>query len=89
WQILKDRTEKFYNVGDRFSFVTLGMALPVFSKAQKQKVKAAAINEMVATASTNAVSTSIQAKVQVALGEYERYAKATDYYQQIGKKQAD
>ncbi|MFX8895405.1 hypothetical protein ABTM96_19935, partial [Acinetobacter baumannii] len=51
WQMRPDRSERLYNVGDRFSFVTLGMALPVFSKAQKQKVKAATINEMVATAS--------------------------------------
>lgn len=89
WQMRPDRSERLYNVGDRFSFVTLGMALPVFSKAQKQKVKAATINEMVATASTNAVVNILQAKVQAALGEYERYAKATDYYQQIGKRQAD
>ncbi|MEN9598664.1 MAG: hypothetical protein RL596_975 [Bacteroidota bacterium] len=89
WQMRPDRTERLYDVGNRFSFITVAMSLPVFSKAQKQKVKAASINEMVATASSNAVSNMLQTKVQAALGEYERYAKAVDYYQQIGKKQAD
>lgn len=89
WQMRPDRSERLYDLGNRFSFVTLGMSLPVFSKAQKQKVKAAAINEMVAIATTNAATNILQVKIQAALGEYERYAKATDYYEQIGKKQAD
>jgi cobalt-zinc-cadmium resistance protein CzcA len=89
WQMLKDRSEVLYNMGNRFSSVTLGMTLPVFSKTQKQKVIAAKANEEVAAASTVATTIGLQSKLDKAWQEYEKYNKAVVYYQQNAIKQSD
>jgi cobalt-zinc-cadmium resistance protein CzcA len=89
WQMLKDRSEVLYNMGNRFSSVTLGMTLPVFSKTQKQKVNAAKANEEVAAASMVATTMGVQSKLDKAWQEYEKYNKAVVYYQQNAIKQSD
>jgi cobalt-zinc-cadmium resistance protein CzcA len=89
WQMLKDRSEVLYNMGNRFSSVSLGMSLPVFNKSQKQKVNAAKANEEVAAASTMATTIHLQSKLEKAWQEYEKYNKAVAYYQQNAIKQSD
>ncbi len=89
WQMLSDRSEKLYSMGNRFSSVTLGMSIPVFNKSQKQKVNAAKANEEVAAAQTTATTIGLQSKLDRAWQEYEKYNKAMMYYQQTALKQSD
>lgn len=89
WQMLNDRTEKLYNLGNRFSSFTLGMSVPVFNQSQKQKVNAAKVNEAVIVASTKASTISLQSKLDKAWQDYDKYAKAFSYYVKTANKQAD
>lgn len=89
WQMLGDRTEKQFRFGDRFSSVTLGMAVPVFTKAQKQKVNAARANEAVAAASTQAAVVQLQTRLDKAWQDYEKFGKAVLYYEKSARQQAE
>ena len=89
WQTLNDRTEKLYNLGNRFSSVTLGMAVPVFNQSQKQKINAAKINEEVIDAATKATTISLQTKLDKAWQDYDKFSKAVLYYVKTANKQAD
>lgn len=89
WQMQLDRSEKLYNMGNRFSSVTLGMTVPVFNKAQKQKIEASKANEAVAMATTIAATNQFQSKIDKAWHEYEKYHKAVLYYHKTANKQAE
>ncbi|HJV18442.1 MAG TPA: CusA/CzcA family heavy metal efflux RND transporter [Sediminibacterium sp.] len=89
WQMLNDRTEKQYKIGDRFSSVTLGLSVPVFARAQKQKVNAAKANEAVAAAATQVTVMQLQSRLNKAWQEYEKYSKAVLYYEKTALKQAE
>lgn len=89
WQMMNDRTEKQYKIGDRFSSVTLGLSIPVFAKAQKQKVNAAKANEAVAAATTHAALIQLQTRLDKTWQDYEKYSKAVLYYEKSALKQAE
>jgi len=89
WQTLNDRSEKLYNMGNRFSSVTLGMSVPVFNQSQKQKINVAKVNEEVIAAATKASTFSLQSKLDKAWQDYEKYTKATSYFVKTANKQAD
>ena len=65
------------------------MAVPVFTKAQKQKVNAAKANEAVAAASTQAAVVQIQTRLDKAWQDYEKYSKAVLYYEKSAMQQAE
>ena len=89
WQMQTDRSEKLYNMGNRFSSLSLGMTVPVFNKAQKQKVTASKANEAVAVATTALATNNFQAKIDKAWHDYEKYNKAVLYYEKTANKQAE
>ena len=89
WQMMKDKTEKEYNMLNRFSSVTVGLSVPVFAKAQKQKVTAAKANEEVAVATTKAATVQMQTKLYRAWQDYEKFSKAVLYYEKTAIRQSD
>ncbi|SJZ47556.1 CusA/CzcA family heavy metal efflux RND transporter [Sediminibacterium ginsengisoli] len=88
WQAYKDQSERYFNAGSRFSSVTLGLSLPVFSKARKAAVEAAKANETLQEANTGKAALVLQTAMNNALRKKQKYAGVAAYYRRDGLKQS-
>lgn len=75
---------KSYNAGHRFHSAQVGVAVPIFSKNQKQKVKAYKIAEQVAESDYRVQSLALQAHYASLLSTYQNNRQVWEYYQQKG-----
>ncbi|HMH31958.1 MAG TPA: CusA/CzcA family heavy metal efflux RND transporter [Puia sp.] len=89
WQLNKDRTESYYSSDRRFSTVQIGVAVPVFTKAQKAKVKAADAKELMAEASTGLALADLKFRLEQNWDEYIKYRQAVQYYKNNVLPQSD
>ncbi|MDE3236556.1 MAG: CusA/CzcA family heavy metal efflux RND transporter [Bacteroidota bacterium] len=89
WQQAKDRTEQYYSPSSRFSSVSVGMNIPVFTKAQKAKVEAAKVNEQVSEGAYRVMEYNLKMKVDKAFADFQKYTAAVLYYEQKGKQQSE
>ncbi|HRI21267.1 MAG TPA: TolC family protein, partial [Panacibacter sp.] len=85
----KDATESYYDGGKRFSTVQLGIAVPVFNKAQKAKINAAHQKESIAAASTEIAEQNLKLQLQKNWNEYVKYQQAIEYYKSSALPQAE
>ena len=81
WQLNKDRTESYYAGDRRFSTVLIGVAVSVFTKAQKARIKAATEKEFIAEASTGLALLDLKLRLEQDWNEYLKYQEAIQYYQ--------
>ena len=75
---------KIYDAGYRFQSAHVGIAVPIFSRGQKEKVKAYKIAEQVAESETNAQTAVLQAQYQALLQTYKNDQEVLNYYRNSG-----
>ncbi|WP_153797135.1 CusA/CzcA family heavy metal efflux RND transporter [Foetidibacter luteolus] len=88
WQQNKQGNETYYNGGRRFSTVQAGIAVPLFNKMQKAKVKAAQQHELVVKSQTGIAEQQLRLQLQEQLNEYNKYKTAVEYFNSHTLKQA-
>ena len=89
WQQKKDKTEVYYNAGNRFTSVAVGVAVPVFAKPQKAKIEAAKMNEKTAIALTQLAEQQLKSMLLKTYQEYSKHTKAINFYTGEGVKQSN
>ncbi|MBN8854054.1 MAG: acriflavine resistance protein B [Sphingobacteriales bacterium 50-39] len=80
WQLTKDRSEVYYGGSSRFSSVQLGLSIPIFSRAQKARIKAAEQQEAIANASGQVALEQLKAQLARVTNAYAKYAETVSYY---------
>jgi cobalt-zinc-cadmium resistance protein CzcA len=78
-----------YTSGDRFHVVQVGIAVPIFRKAQKNRVAAARIAEQIAQTNLEARTIQLEGQYRQALQEYEKQHVSLDYYEKTALLTAD
>lgn len=89
WQADRAQVDHYNNAGRRFNSGQLGLAIPIFNKAQKNKVKAAKMGEDLAEANSIAAQQSLKMEMQKVYFQYQKDLQSVDYFKKIGKGQAD
>jgi len=72
---------KNYSAGNRFSAVQLGVGIPLFSKAQRNKIAGARMNKQVAESNYAIGLQAMQAEYQAALLQYLKWTQTVQYFQ--------
>ncbi|TDO27118.1 cobalt-zinc-cadmium resistance protein CzcA [Sediminibacterium goheungense] len=80
WMTYKNRSERFFDAGNRFSSVTLGMSVPVFNKARRAKIEAATIQEDVTKAAAAMISIQLKTRMVQFLQHREKLNASIAYY---------
>jgi len=89
WMEYKNRSERFFTAGDRFSSLTLGVSIPFFNRAQKAKVEAASVQEQVNRANTDITSLRLKTELEQALQHREKFSTVLSYYKNSALPQSN
>jgi len=89
WMEYKNRSERFFTAGDRFSSVTLGMSIPFFNKAQKAKVEAANVQEQVNRANSDVAVLRLKTQLQQALQHRDKFNTTLNYFRKSALPQSN
>jgi len=89
WQLDKARVENYYGPGSRFSMVQLNAGIPIFTKAQRARIHAATQMQAITAMETAAAADKLWGQMQQCWIEYDKYQRATRYYQEQGLPSAD
>lgn len=89
WMEYKNRSERFFTAGDRFSSVTLGMSIPFFNKAQNAKVEAANVQEQVNRANTDIAALRLKTQLQQALQHRDKFNSSLTYFKNSALPQSN
>jgi heavy metal efflux system protein len=81
-------TQDYYDAGDRFNIYQLSVALPIFNKGVKARIKAAQVQEETARMEVAATSQYLTSQLQQLNEAYKKYAGQVQYYETNGLKQA-
>jgi cobalt-zinc-cadmium resistance protein CzcA len=74
--------DKRYTSGYRFTAVQAGIAIPIFAKAQKAKVKAAQFSNTIAENNYSSSLQSMRSGYETALLEYKKQLQTVSYFEQ-------
>ncbi len=72
--------ERFYNAGDRFSSVTLGVAIPLSSRAAKARIQSWEYQKQTAEINAKQRQKQLAAQLENALNQYKQDIQQYDYY---------
>ncbi|HTI92823.1 MAG TPA: CusA/CzcA family heavy metal efflux RND transporter [Puia sp.] len=89
WQMTKDRSETYYGNASRFPTLQLGLSIPIFSRAQQARIKAAEQQQVIAGATRQLAVTQLQAQLSQTLNAYAKYAETVAYYRSSGLAQSN
>ncbi|NOT50128.1 MAG: CusA/CzcA family heavy metal efflux RND transporter [Chitinophagaceae bacterium] len=81
--------DKYYGAGRRFQGVNLGISIPIFAKAQKEKVKAAEINSTKRQAELTNYQYNLKAELARLFGELQKQRVQINYYRNTALPQAN
>lgn len=81
--------DKFYGAGHRFQGVNLGISIPIFARAQKERVKAAEVNRVRREAELTNYQYNLQAELVRLFGELQKQRIQIDYYRTTALPQAN
>jgi len=81
--------DKYYGVGRRFQGVNLGISIPIFARAQKEKVKAAEVNRVRREAELTNYQYNLQAELTRLFGELQKQRVQINYYRNTALPQAN
>ncbi|WP_205510781.1 CusA/CzcA family heavy metal efflux RND transporter [Longitalea arenae] len=81
-------TQQYYNAGDRFNIYQLSVALPLFNKAVKARIRAEQVQVETARMEVAATSQYISNQWQQLNEAYKKYAGQVQYYESSGLQQA-
>jgi cobalt-zinc-cadmium resistance protein CzcA len=80
WQTYKDRTDKYFSAGNRFSSVTAGINIPVFNKQQKAKVNAAKLKTLYVAAETDVKLIELKKQLQQVIVTNDKWTKVIQHF---------
>jgi len=81
--------DKYYGAGHRFQGVNLGISIPIFARAQKERVKAAEVNRTKREAELNNYQYNLQAELARLFGELQKQRVQINYYRNTALPQAN
>ncbi|MBK6827878.1 MAG: CusA/CzcA family heavy metal efflux RND transporter [Chitinophagaceae bacterium] len=81
-------TQQYFGGGERFNVFGLSLGLPIFNKAAKARIRAAAITEEVGKLTTEATSLQLKSQLQQAIDEYRKQEQSIRYFEQTGLQHA-
>ncbi len=81
--------DKYYGAGRRFQGVNLGISIPIFARAQKEKVKAAEINRVLREAELTNYQYNLKGELTKLFGELQKQRVQINYYRTTALPQAD
>ncbi|MDP1811435.1 MAG: CusA/CzcA family heavy metal efflux RND transporter [Sediminibacterium sp.] len=81
--------DKYYGAGHRFQGVNLGVSIPIFAKAQKERVKAAEVNRVRREAELTNYQYNLQAELSRLFGELQKRKLQINYYRITALPQAN
>jgi heavy metal efflux system protein len=79
---------KVYSSGKRFHSVQVGVGIPIFAKAQKEKINSARFNRQVAENNYAVELRSLQSAYQEAFAQYNKYLETVRYFETKALKNA-
>ncbi|GAA4341030.1 CusA/CzcA family heavy metal efflux RND transporter [Flaviaesturariibacter amylovorans] len=85
----KNGVERYYGVGSRFQGIEAGISIPLFSKAQRQRVRAAEINQQIRQAEVQSFYFGLVQRGNLLLSELRRLRIQLDYYRNTALPQAN
>ncbi|AEV96782.1 acriflavine resistance protein B [Niastella koreensis] len=81
-------TQQYYGGGDRFNIYQLSVALPIFNKAVKARIKAGQLQEATTRMEVDATSQYFTNQWQQLNEAYKKYGEQVQYYETGGLQQA-
>ncbi|MFL5747313.1 MAG: CusA/CzcA family heavy metal efflux RND transporter [Niastella sp.] len=81
-------TQQYYGGGDRFNIYQLSVALPIFNKAVKARIKAGQLQEATTRMEVDATSQYLTNQWQQLNEAYKKYSGQVQYYETSGLQQA-
>ena len=81
--------DKYYGVGHRFQGVELGISIPIFARAQKEKVRAAEVNRAKKEAELTNYQYNVKGELTKLFGELQKQRVQINYYRTTALPQAD
>lgn len=85
----KNGVTKYYGAGHRFQGIEAGIAIPLFSRPQKARIKAAEINQQRREAEVQAFYFNLSQRGATLLSDIKRLNIQLDYYRRTALPQAD
>jgi cobalt-zinc-cadmium resistance protein CzcA len=85
----KDGVSKYYGVGNRFQGIEAGISIPLFSKPQKARIRAAEINQQIQQAQVDAFYFSLFQRGTALLSDLKRLQIQIDFYRNTAIPQAN
>lgn len=82
------KLDRAYTSGTRIAGFQLGVAVPIFSKAQKSRVESLKVQTEIAQTEAKLASSNLNNSYYQLVNEYLKLEQAIDYYQSIGNTQA-
>jgi cobalt-zinc-cadmium resistance protein CzcA len=77
-----------YGASQRFSSVQVGVGIPIFTKAQKEKINSAKFSKQVAQSTYINGLQSLQSEYQQAINQYNKYLQTVHYFENTALKNA-
>ena len=81
--------DKYYGAGRRFQGANIGISIPIFARAQKERVKAAEVNRVRREAELTNYQYNLQAELVRLFGELQKQRIQIDYYRTTALPQAN
>lgn len=88
WQMNMDKVENYNDWKRRFNSGQVGIAVPLFNKAQKNKIKASQLGEKIAVANYEVAQQQLSVQMRQALEDYKKNTIAVNYYKSSALPQA-
>ena len=82
-------TQQYYGAGSRFNSFNLTLAVPLFSKAAKNKVKAGQLNEEIARMNVKVTDQQLKSQLLQLTEELKKRQQQVNYYNQQGLAQSE
>ncbi|MBK9337019.1 MAG: CusA/CzcA family heavy metal efflux RND transporter [Lewinellaceae bacterium] len=81
WQQDRSGTDVYFDAGKRFSTVSVGAQVPIFTKAQKNKIAAAGIRQQQESAQLAALGQALEQEHRTAVARYRRLDAEVQQYE--------
>ncbi|MDB5275733.1 MAG: cobalt-zinc-cadmium resistance protein CzcA [Ferruginibacter sp.] len=79
---------KIYGSGKRFNAIQIGIGIPLFAKAQKEKINSAKFSRQIAAHNYTAGMQNIQSEYAAAVAQYNKYKQTVQYFETAALKNA-
>lgn len=81
--------QQYFDGGDRFSSFNISLAIPIFNKAVKARVRASRVNEQLSQIQTREAENQVRSTMQQASESLKKYQRSLEYYEHGGLQQAE